>query len=117
MIRGLRGHDRFDCLLGVRGASERQQTERAVLLDDARLAHRMIRRPQPVQHRQRIIVRGRGVQIARRREVGLLRADAGGRQDEHGDQSADPGRRRAGFHFFLKSTLKRAGVFTVIVAA
>ena len=56
--RRLGGDDRFDGLLRVSRPAERQETERAVLLDGARLARRVIRRSQPVQHCQRIVVGG-----------------------------------------------------------
>ncbi len=113
-IRWLGGDHRFDRLLRVGGAAERQQAERAVLLDRARLARGVIRRPQPVQHRQRVVVGGGRVQVARRGEVGVLRADAARRQER---LAATNSRDEIGLHFFLKSTLRRAGVLSVTVAA
>ena len=90
--RRLGGDDRFDRLLRVGGAAERQQAEGAVLFDRARLAGGMLRRAQAVQHRQRIVIGGGGVQVARGGEVGVLgaapRAAAqDGARDERGERN------------------------------
>jgi hypothetical protein len=65
-IGRLRRDDRLNRLLRVGGAAERQQTEGAVLLDGARLVRRVIGRTRTVQHRQRVVVRGRRVQARAR---------------------------------------------------
>src|SRR4051812_17453814 len=115
MKRGVGGDARLDRLLGVGCAAEREQAKGAVLLDDRRLARRMLARAKPVQRDQRVFVGGRRVELTRRGEVPILRCRGRGRQDSRGDERSNPRRRAERLHFFLKSTLRRAGVVNVTV--
>ncbi len=117
-IRRLRGDHRLDRLFGVGGAAQREEAERAVLFDGARLAGRMVRRAQLVQDRERVVVGRGGVQVASRGQVAALLRRGGRRCQQAGDaESTDPDTRRQGLHFFLRSTRRRAGVLSVTNAA
>ena len=66
LVERHRGDHGGDRLLGIGRSAEREQTIRAVLFDGAPLVGRVIAGLQLVEQRQRVLVFGGGVQIARR---------------------------------------------------
>src|SRR4051794_19533407 len=115
MVGRIGSDHRLDRLLGIGRAAEREEAEGAVLLDDRRLARRMIARAKPVQRGERVFVGCGRVEFTRRGQVPILRRHGRGGQDSGGDERSDPPRRVARVHFFLKSTLRRAGAVNVTV--
>ena len=118
MVRRIGGDDGLDRLLGVGRAAEGEQAEGAVLLDDRRLARRIICRAKPVERSdERIFGRRPRLKSSTRRraEIAVLRRCGRRRQDSRRDQRPEPRRRVERFHFFLKSTLRRAGAVNATV--
>src|SRR5262249_60317314 len=110
-------HDGFDRALGFSGASERQQAEHAILLNGTTAVGEIRWGTKPVQYDQRVFVRRSGVQVARRCQ-GILRRQLTSRQKEETRRDrGNSDRSNCRFHFFLKSTLSRAGTAAVTVIA
>src|SRR5262249_33792423 len=116
VVVGVGVDHRLDRLLRVAGSSQRQQTKRTVLLDGARIDRRRIAVVQAVQQRQRFVIRRRRVEVARRDQIVALCVGAGVRQQARCDEGCYPGGRVQRFHFFLMSTLRRAGAVRETVA-
>ena len=114
-IRWGRHDERLDRLESFVAPTKRQKTKRPVLLDGRALLSWDTRRAQAVQDAQRLLVRGRRVQLTRRGQRILPYDTVGHREHEYDDETGDEHVRGAGAHFFLISTLSFARVVAVTV--
>ena len=107
-------NDRRNGLFGIGGTAQGQEAERAILIDGLTFPRRVLSVSEPIQEHQRVLVLGRRVEIARGRQriLDFSGADVGGGAgDDRRNCKSDPDP-----HFFLKSTLIRAGALSETVA-
>ena len=104
-------------MLGLGGTPEREQAERTILRDRASDVGTIGRGAQAVEHGQRVFVGGGRIELTRRgQRIVPARGDRRRQDDQHAERESPPPQSLSG-HFFLMSTLSRAGAVAVTVIA